>query len=285
MINNGFIGNKERPPRALLHAEQTSRFRAATLRALSCVVLFLGFHSAFLVSAIGQQGTNNLQQVKSRLEVQKLKLEIGQLQSNLREQGYGEGLLAVLVAFSVGIASTAASVWAARRTRLGALDQSVHDARLKSYPKLVNAAAPLAIYFPDGDSSEVSISPKSCAEMGRAMSEWYFKYGGLLLSTKARTAYFRLARALTRASLAQDLSVCVFPRDSELISLEKVDKYRTALAKKLDLKDVENWTFGPVSPGDETPAQRFKDFVFLQWLSSDLRTKLSKDLRSRRGPA
>jgi hypothetical protein len=37
-------------------------------------------------------------------------------------------------------------------------------------------------------------------------------------------------------------------------------------------------------PGDAPPHQRFRDYVFLQNLSSRLRTALTEDLRSRRRP-
>jgi hypothetical protein len=117
------------------------------------------------------------------------------------------------------------------------------------------------------------------------MSAWYFEGGGLLLSVKARDAYFRLIRTLTRASLAEELRVPIFPTDAEDISVEKVDKYGTELARTLKLDDVESWSFGDPITGGETPAVRFKDYVFLQRLSSDLRTTLAADLRGRRRPS
>ena len=105
------------------------------------------------------------------------------------------------------------------------------------------------------------------------------------MSTEARDAYFRLARALTRASLAGELSVPVFPRDAEEISVEKVNEYRAELAAELDLDNVEKWKFGASGSETKKAAVKFKDFVFLQKLSSALRTKLSEDLRSRLAPA
>lgn len=191
-----------------------------------------------------------------------------------------------LVGLLAGILGTATTVLLARLARLGALDQSVHDKRLESYPQLVKAASRLAVHFPSGDPPVASIGPKECREMGQAMSEWYFVVGGLLLSVEARDAYFALARALTRASLAEDLRVPAFPRDAEDISVGKLDKYRKELAREFDLDDIENWSFGGTELGrEETPARRFQDFVFLQRLSSALRTTLSEDLRSRRRPS
>jgi hypothetical protein len=117
------------------------------------------------------------------------------------------------------------------------------------------------------------------------MSDWYFGDGGLLLSTDARDAYFTLARALTRASLAEELRVPLFPRDAALVSAAQLDDYRCQLARRYDLDNVELWRFdGPASEAD-TAAERFRDFVMLQSLSSALRTSLATDLRGRRRPA
>lgn len=121
--------------------------------------------------------------------------------------------------------------------------------------------------------------------MGRAMSYWYFGGGGLLMSVKARNAYFRLASALTRASLAEALRVPTFPTDALDISNEKVDKYRDELAQQFDLDRVEDWSFGRAGLENEAPSRRFKDYIFLQRLSSALRTTLSEDLHSRRRPS
>jgi hypothetical protein len=157
---------------------------------------------------------------------------------------------------------------------------------MKTYPGLVEVAAPLAIYFPPPESAE-PLGPRQCREMGREMSHWYFSHGGLLLSEGSRPAYFLLARALTRASISDRVSAPVFPGDAEAISVESLDRYRKELAcpKVPNPEFVEQWTFGLTAVPDTLPAQRFRDYVFLQWLSSTLRTTLSEDLRSRRRPA
>jgi len=77
----------------------------------------------------------------------------------------------------------------------------------------------------------------------------------------------------------------MFPKDAEDISVEKVDKYRAELAPKFKLDDIENWSFGGIGSETEEIALRFKDYVFLQRLSSTLRSMLSEDLRSRRRPS
>src|SRR5437016_14447223 len=99
--------------------------------------------------------------------------------------------------------------------------------------------------------------------MGETMRTWYFAGGGLLMSTEARDAYFALARALTRASLATHLRVPTFPKDAQKVSKEAIDTYQGDL-KGCRLDDVEYWDFGGSESESENDAQRFKDFVFLQ---------------------
>ena len=120
--------------------------------------------------------------------------------------------------------------------------------------------------------------------MGEKIRVWYFEGGGLLMSTTARDAYFVLARALTRASLAEQLSVPEFPKHANDISVHAVDQYRRELAGR-GLDDVEKWAFGSSGSETQQPALRFKDFIFLQKHSSALRTELSADLHSRRRPS
>jgi hypothetical protein len=192
---------------------------------------------------------------KVQLEVRKLELEIAALEKRSELPGWLTGILGLLI----GAAGTGATVWAARRARLGALDQAVHEKRIESYGDLVDTTARLAVYFPPGES----IAQADCRAMGEAMRSWYFAGGGLLMSTQARDAYFALARALTRASLAEGLRVPVFPQNAHEISVATVDKYRCDL-EPLGLDEVEKWTFGGPGSGSEKSALRFKDFVFLQ---------------------
>jgi len=249
------------------------------LRYASLVLLVLVSPCSTTVMAT-PQSPRIVEDRKAELEVEKLQLQI----AKLRERSTPVWIPAVIGVLA-GIATAASSLWVARRARSGTLDQAVHTSRLETYQKLVAAAAPLAIYFPPGEGVNRTIGPASCAEMGRAMSEWYFARGGLLLSEDARNAYFKLMRALTRASLAADLSAPSFPRDAERISAEKVRAYRDSLGTRFDLTNVDGWVFGGAG-AESVPAEvAFKDYVFLQQLSSELRTALSEDLRSRRRPS
>jgi hypothetical protein len=79
--------------------------------------------------------------------------------------------LTVIVAFLAAILGSATTIWVGRRTRFGALDQSIHDKRLEIYPHLVKAGARLAVYFPSDNPPVESIGPQECREMGQAMSQ------------------------------------------------------------------------------------------------------------------
>jgi hypothetical protein len=272
---------------------------------------------------------------KDELEFEKLELENTKLKLENAQAAWLTWLPALLGVL-IALLSIPTSIWSARLTRANALDQDTHKKRLESYPQLVKAMSPLALYFPvaicfpstDPDGA-ASINHNKCGTIGHEMSKWYFEGGGLLMSTEARDAYFRLARALTRASQAPDLRVPSFPRDAEDISREKMDTYVEKLERELkwSLKyvDADKWTFGgPLPKIEGSPPRRdpfrnylsrqmkrplkylpkwmiisgaseaeganfkhhqFKDFVFLQHLSSELRTRLAEDLASRGRPS
>lgn len=204
---------------------------------------------------------------------------------------WGPEGLKLLYPVIAGIAGGVFAILANRWLRMAATDQTIHAKRLETYPALVRAAARLALYFPaDETGGTAPLDPDKCRAMGREMSKWYFDGGGLLLGRATRDAYFRFARALTRASQAKDLKVPHFPDDAEDISREMVAKYRTELKLDgLDLDNIEKWTFGGPSSSAQArtrkPYLEFKDYVFLQEFSSALRTALSEDLRSRRRPS
>lgn len=193
------------------------------------------------------------------------------------------------VAVLSGAIGAAALIWIERFRRRGAVDQAVHERRIFWYPRLVRATAGLAVYFPGrGRSVGATLTPDSCAEMGRSMSRWYFLGGGLLMSTQARDAYFDLARGLTLAAAQDYLRVPQTPADAVLISKELLANYRSSYTDELKSEVLDEWEFAADSNNEERsaePQERFKDFVWLQELGSRLRTSLAKDLRSRRVPA
>ncbi|MEH2488919.1 hypothetical protein [Bradyrhizobium sp. AZCC 2230] len=201
------------------------------------------------------------------------------------------------------------AVEAAREKQAADLDQATHEKRLESYEGdkgLAKHTSAFAIYFP---AEPEPIDRYKCAQIGQAISKWYFE-SGLLLSTEARDAYLRLARALTRASSVDDLCVPKSPDDvKKLTQKSVVEDYRKHFnIEQPNDERVEAWEFGKPrlggvkwssslrrfiieQPSDEMAAPagqaqeyEFKDYVFLQTLSSRLRTRLTEDIRSRRLP-
>lgn len=217
------------------------------------------------------------------LDIRKKELEVAKLRKDLEEW---PGWLTGAFGLSIGVAGTLVSIWGTRLARHDSLDQSIHDQRLVLYPALVKETELLAIYFPVLHANADGIGPKECREMGQAISRWYFQKGGLLLSTKAREAHLNLSTALARASQVEKLRTPLRAEYTDWITRKKLDAYRRDLKSvhRLDLADGEGWRFGEGAAEGEPAELRFKDFVFLQGLSSQLRTCLTEDLRGRLRP-
>jgi hypothetical protein len=192
-------------------------------------------------------------------------------------------LSSALVGLIGGAAGFVFSSRLARANQAAALDQKSHEARLAKYPELVAAMKPLALYFPYDRSGKLqTLTPEICAKMGREFSDWYFEQGGLLLTAAARDRYFALAGTLIRASEAAKLLVPDVSRGKKHFHPEAIETF-----KKEFLGDAEgaakNWKFG-VSEDRYGGGNSIKDFALLQKLSSNLRTALTKDMRSRAPP-
>ena len=263
---------------------------AATLRNAAVVAIVLSLIPPRCQAATPQQNASVVAQTREELERQKLVLEVRKLEN---EQEYDDWLKWGVPVSTVvlSILTLVGTFLVARWTRANALDQATHEKRLECYPKLVSSSSRLALYFPNENRlGDGTLTPADCSIIGREMSDWYFGGGGLLLSTQARDSYFRLARALTRATSAKTLCVPKFPDDAKDVSKEKVDDYRKTLGIRAPIKVgyIDEWRFGPLAlqsdPEESKPHRVFKDYLLLQALSSDLRTKLTQDLRSRRRP-
>jgi hypothetical protein len=235
---------------------------------------------------------------EAALQFEKLKLEVAQLREGTRGW-WTQPWFTVSLGIVTGAVSGVGSFLAARRSRLAALDQAVHEKRLEAYPKLVNACHQLALYFPDYTSSAggpapgsssgagrsvsgvapanpappaggaaaqpgAKLEPRHCEMMGRALSRFYFDGGGLLLSKDSRECYFALTTALTRAAKAQALEAPVFPDDAEDVSDRKMTEFRTVLylmdGKSFKKETIASWTFGPPNPNRQGPDHRADQF-------------------------
>jgi hypothetical protein len=224
---------------------------------------------------------------KAACDLAKVKLEIAKLKYDASWQGEFFGVLRLLSSALVGlIGGVAGFVFSSRLGRanqVAALDQKSHEARLAKYPELVAATKPLALYFPHDDAGKLqTLTPQICAKMGRNLSEWYFEQGGLLLTATARDRYFALARTLIRASEAAKLLAPDVSRGRKHFNPEAVEAFKKKFLFDAEAA-AENWKFG-VSDDKYGDGNGIKDFALLQKLSSNLRTALTEDMRSRTPP-
>jgi hypothetical protein len=257
------------------------------------------FSRAALVLLLSLMCGTSMAQVEldtAGLETRKLELKIAQLEQQLGEWATwrpfilgGAGVL-----FAAFIAATA-SIWVANRSRRGLLDQAVHEKRLEFYPKLVAAGAPLALYFPNSVMCNRVIDQAACSKIGIGMRDCYYSGGSLLMSEEARDTYLLLALALTIASSVEgELDVpsredyhskvdsFVIAQYRKTLNLPTMWHQRKSSRRRMEML-IRNWKFG--EGRTEPMAYRFKDYVLLQGISSELRTALTEDLHSRRLPS
>lgn len=268
---------------------QLRRTRCWRLTALAAVVMTAGLvwsmHRGATAEPLSDQGQPKAEDTR-KLKLGGAKLSDDNCAELSKDCKEGSGWLTGALGLTAGVAGTLLSIWGTRLARHDNLDQSIHERRLDVYPALVQETEVFAIYFPSALGVANRIGPKECRQMGEAISRWYFQKGGLLLSTTARDAHLNLATALSRASRVEKLRTPGRDDYAEWISRQKLDTYRASLktVHGLNLADSEAWRFGEDHTEGEPPELRFKDYVFLQGLSSQLRTCLTEDLRSRLRP-
>jgi hypothetical protein len=232
-------------------------------------------------SGAAEQGVGDLNRVRD-LQARKLELEVAKLD---KEIGEWPSWLTGMIGLSAGVVGTLVSIWGTRLARHDSLNQAIHDQRLALYPDLFKATELFAIHFPEVAAPSGRLGPQECQLMGQQLSHWYFRKGGLLLSKKSRDAHLMLSSALAKASQENELRTPLFSEYSTSISAPKLARYREELqARAIDLANSETWQFGVEHSDADSAALRFRDFVFLQELSSQLRTCLTQDLRSRLRP-
>lgn len=180
-------------------------------------------------------------------------------------------------------------------------------ARQEAYAEAFSHLKPTALFYPpaarakygrDPDPERPILTPQDCATMGVALADWYFGTGGVLMSERARDAYFALAHALTRASDAEALHSPKVSNAKFLVDIPDLEKRRKDLG--IDIRamlgtntaargkrpgsrgpgaSVEDWAFNSAEKGDS-----WRDFILIQSLASAFRTRLTDDIESRVPP-
>jgi hypothetical protein len=99
-----------------------------------------------------------------------------------------------MVILSAGVGALAGIVttaWKSRKDLEAEYDIDLRKRRIEAYAELWKTLEPLAYYF---EPSPVTY--ESVRKLGRALRGWYFRTGGLVLSSDTRPAYFNLQQAL-----------------------------------------------------------------------------------------
>jgi len=206
---------------------------------------------------------------------------------NSQKQSWLEKIFPQILAALVGVIGFLVSMQIEKHTRIGELDQSIHEKRLEIYPKIVEIGLPFALHFPIVDKENLDVSKvdgKSCLKMGRQLSTWYYETGGLLLSKNSFDNYLLLSKALLKASRLDEL--CTPDYNDMQIDIDlKSAETEIGIMSFITSKSVESFEFGiNSSDGNNIKGGVFKDYVFLRKLFSQMRTSLIKDIRGRRRP-
>lgn len=198
-----------------------------------------------------------------------------------------DAFVPLVVSVVGGTVGAAATYWfwsrQHRQEILRSYDQELRTARFKAYRTLWQEFEPLAVYLPDTD-----ITYERVVRMGVAIRGWYFHKGGLLLTERARNAYFLVQDAIDRVSRSGTGDKVMRATSTHWTNKSLDDRRRSihlvALPPDGSAPDVQStwedrtsecinaWTFGD-APDD--------DFVLLQSLVSSLRTILARDLHAR----
>jgi hypothetical protein len=202
------------------------------------------------------------------------------------------GFLGVMVTGLLGLRT-------ALSTRIHEFDTRLFEARLEAYGALLAPTRVFALHFP-----ERFIDRDVCAQAGHELRKEYFGLAGTLMTVQARKRYMTLQLLLTRAVRAESLRVPTTDSDyGDWIDEQKIKRYRELLgfertaeppqdeaSAEVEMIACREHVFKlPASAGaaadptaDLALAQRFQDFVALQFAASRLRTELGRDVSARR---
>lgn len=112
----------------------------------------------------------------------------------------------VILSAAVGaLAGVVTTVWKSRKDLEAQYDIDLRKRRIEAYAELWKLLEHLADYFEPG-----AVTHQSARKLGESLRRWYFRTGGLVLSSETRPAYFNLQQALEGMAVPVD-----GPRDPE----------------------------------------------------------------------
>jgi hypothetical protein len=241
---------------------------------------------------------------REALELARLEAEIAKLRGEAAAAApwYAAPLVSgatVLIGFLGVMVTGLLGLRTALSTRVHEFDTRLFEARLQAYGALLAPTRVFALHFP-----ERFVDRDVCAQAGRELRKEYFGLAGTLMTMQARRRYMTLQLLLTRAARAESLRVPTTHSDyADWIDEEKINRYRELLeltpradptpddAAKAEMAACRDHIFvgQPVPAGaaadpasEMALAQRFQDFVALQFAASRLRTELGHDVSARR---
>ena len=116
-------------------------------------------------------------------------------------------ILSAGVGALTGVVTTA---WKSRKDLEAQYDIDLRKRRIEAYAELWKVLEQLAYHFGPGE-----VTNESAGKLGAALRRWYFRTGGLVLSSDTRPAYFNLQQALEGVAVPAD-----DPRKLEAAQLE-----------------------------------------------------------------
>jgi hypothetical protein len=102
-------------------------------------------------------------------------------------------VVAVITALLGVIAGVIGTAYKSRKALESEYDIDLRKARVDVYKKLWAELEVLALYSPE------PFSRHTAQRLSVALRSWYFRHGGIFLSSRARNAYFDLQEALVQA--------------------------------------------------------------------------------------
>jgi hypothetical protein len=159
-------------------------------------------------------------------------------------------LLSALVGAIAGLAGGAITAWVAVRNK--AVDRTIERDKLwaTSYEKtlldqrLIDYKRLWAITQPTSQRLIAFMTPDSARELSKALTDWYYEAGGILLSASAREAFFQARQSLD-----------AYGKDRATNASRKFSELRSALCTDLNSRSGPSLTLAQLRKFEqESPA-------------------------------